>query len=306
MITPRFDRAAVAAIIAAAAVAGCSSGAGFGSPPPYPNAPQTQAPVQGSGPNGGEAPFASPTPVTPLSVDSSTARFAYDASAADPVKAARLVEITFALASAQTSPMPVPNVSIAADKNPAVNIPLTLQALPNQDTVETMVAVAPPKDDSETKSLILTFGDGKKLLLAQDTIDYPQEEDPTMTPLDSKQKPGGVTVDDVAVTNIIAPGTGLHFDITFSITNASKKDANIVSFTVTPPAEPPDKKGDQPIAYPVKFVIPFQVPARNQMAPISVVIPYQGKAKALPAGSYAVTASDKSANTVAQGSGPLL
>jgi hypothetical protein len=305
MTKAMFSRAAVAALIAAAAVAGCSSGAGFGTPPPYPNAPQTQPTAVGNGQNG-EMPQASPTPDTPLSVDSATARFAYDASAADPVKGARLVEITFALASTLASPMPVPNVAIAADKNPAVNIPLTLQALPNQDTVETMVAVAPPKDDSDTSNISLKFGDGKKLLLAEDTIDYPEQQDPTMTPLDKKQPAGNVTVDDIAISSVTAPGSGLHFDLTFSVTNSSKKDADIAYFTVTPPAEPPDKKGDQPIAYPVKFVIPVQVPARNSMAPISVVIPYQGKAKALPTGSYAVTASDKSANTVAQGSGPLL
>jgi hypothetical protein len=239
-------------------------------------------------------------------VDSATARIAYDASAADPVKASRLVEVTFALASSLTSPVPIPNVSIAADKNPPMNIPLTLQSVPNQDTVETMVAVAPPKDPTNTKSLTLTFGDGKKSLLAQDTIDFPQAEDPTMTPLDKKQAAGVLTVDDVSISIVNAPGAGLHFDITFSVTNASKKDANIASFTVTPPAEPPATKDAKPVAYPVKFSIPVQVPARNQMAPISVVIPYGGKAKTLPTGSYAVTASDKAGNTVAQGAGPLL
>lgn len=294
------------AVLCAAALAGCSSGAGFGSPPPYPNAPQPQGTVQSGGGGANEAPGATPTPNTPLSVDSASARDAYDASAADPEKAPRLVEVTFALASTLASPMPIPNVSIAADKNPAVNIPLSLSAQPNQDTVETMVAVAPPKDPTVTKSLNLIFGDGKKLVLAEDSVDFPEPDDPTMTALDKSEPAGGVSIDDVAITGLIAPGSGLHYDVTFSITNRTKKDASIVSFTVTPPAEPPAKKGDQPIAYPSKFTLAIVVPARNQMAPISVVIPYPGKAKALLSGSYAITASDKTGAQLAQGSGPLL
>jgi len=46
MTKPTFSRHVFAALIAAAAVAGCSSGGGFGSPPPYPNAPQPQTTVQ--------------------------------------------------------------------------------------------------------------------------------------------------------------------------------------------------------------------------------------------------------------------
>jgi hypothetical protein len=300
--------AALAVLLAFSAIAGCSSGAGFGSPPPYPPAPQAGSTVQpgSSGQNGNEGPDSSPTPETPLSVDSATARFAYDASAADPVKASRLVEVTFALASTLASPMPVPNVAIAADKAPAVNIPLTLTAAPGQDTVETMVAVASPKDDTDTKSLELTFGDGKKLVLAGDTIDYPDHDDPAMTPLDDKVKAGGVSLDDVAITPLLSPIGGLHFDLTFSITNASKKDANIAAFTVIPPKEPPAKQGDQPQAYPVRFVIPIDVTARSSMDPMSVVIPYYGKAKTLPSGTYDLVATDKSGNSIAQNSGPLL
>ena len=55
----------------------------------------------------------------------------------------------------------------------------------------------------------------------------------------------------------------------------------------------------------VRVQIPVKIPARTEMAPISIVVPYSGKSKTLPAGKYGVTASDGK-STLAQGSGPLL
>lgn len=298
------------AAAAALALGACSSGSGFGSPPPYPNGPQpgqTNQPEGSGGNNNNQNPNASPTPNTPLSVDSASARFGYDASAADPVKAPHLVELTFALQNPTAASMQVSSVAIAADDNPATNVALALSAAPKIDTQETMVAVAAPSDDSDTKNLTLTFSNlTTKGPVAEDTIDYPQDDGSTMTDLDSKVAVGAPTLDDIAITPIIAPGKGLHFDLTFSMTNPSKKDVNVVSFTITPPKEPAAKPGDQPTAYPVKIVIPTTVPARNEMAPVSIVVPYEGKAKSLPAGTYDLVASDKNGNPIAENSGPLL
>jgi len=284
-----------------ATAAGCSSNAGFGSPPPVQGPQGTPVPQSGvyTSPAPETSGSATPTPSTPLIVDSATARQAYDASAGDPVKAARLVEITFALNNPGASPLPVSGVAVAADASPAVDVPLSLQALPNQDTMETLVAIAGPKDPSAVKQLSLTFSQSKTML-AQDSIDFPAPSDIAMTGLDSKRPNGGISVDDVAVTSIIAPGAGLHYDLTFSMTNASKSTTQIGWFMVTPP------KGD-----PVTIAIPFQLAARTETTPISIVVPYRGKdaakAKALPDGKYGVTALGSDGKTaIAQGSGPLL
>lgn len=293
-------RAALAAILAAATIAGCSSGAGFGGAPPYQGGQQplqqgATPPGGYSSPYPGESPDSSPTPETALGVDSATSRFAYDASAADPVKAPPLVEVTFALSNNQSSPLPVNDVAVAADTAAPTHVPVSLQSVPDQDTVETVIAVAPPKDYSKTKKLALTFGDGKGKMLAQDSIDFPTILAPTMSALDKKQAAAPLSVDAVSISSVQAPGTGFHYDLTFSATNASSTDASIAYFTVTPP------KSDT-----VKIVIPVKIQARTSMAPISIVVPYVGKSKTLPSGSYVVTASDAKNTTIAQGSGPLL
>jgi len=111
---------------------------------------------------------------------------------------------------------------------------------------------------------------------------------------------GGLTIDDVAVTSLNAPGSGLHYDVTFSATNASKADASIAAFIVTPPTNDTDK-----VASPVKVAIPIKVPARTEMAAISIVMSYSGKSKTLPSGKYHIDASDGK-STIAQANGPLL
>jgi hypothetical protein len=287
---------------ALAALAGaCSSNAGFGGAPPYQGGQPNATPVQGyTSPYPGESGGPTEAPDTPLTVDSASARFGYDAYAADPVKAPRLVEVSFALNNAQASPMPVSDLAIAADSAKPVHLTLSLQALPNQDTKETLVAIAPPKDYSKTKQLSLTFGDGKGTLLAQDSIDFPTASEPAMTPLDKKRPAGGVTIDDVAVAAIEAPSGGLHYDLTFSATNASASDASIAYFTVTTP------KTDKIPSDVVKMAVAVKIPARSEMAPISFVVPYAGKSKTLLTGTYTITASDGKNNIIAQGTGPLL
>ena len=292
---------ALAAVVFSAAVAACSSNAGFGGAPPYPGGQPNPTPYQGGGnPPYGGSPGPTAQPDTPLTVDSASARFAYDAYAADPVKAPRLVEVTFALNNSDETPMPVADLAIAADKGTPTHVKLSLQALPDQDTVETLVAIAGPKDPSKTKQLSLTFGDGKGTLLAADTIDFPTDSDPVVTQLDSKLPAGNLTIDDVAVTSITAPGNGLHYDVTFSATNASKNDVSIAAFIVTPPTNDTDK-----VASPVKVAIPIKIPARTEMAAISIVVTYSGKSKTLPSGKYEVDASDGK-STIAQANGPLL
>lgn len=304
MIRPSFPRvAALTAVVAiSVSAAACSSNAGFGGAPPYPPG-QTNATPYNAGatpPFGSGSPGPTDAPDTPLSVDSANARFAYDSYAADPVKAPRLVEVTFALNNQNDSAMTVGDLAIAADKATPTHVKMSVQALPNQDTVETLVAIAGPKDPTKTKQLALTFGDGKGQLLAEDTIDFPAATDPVMTPLDSKRPAGGLTIDDVAVTPLNAPGPGMHYDVTFSATNASKNDASIAAFIVTPPTNDTDK-----VASPVKLAIPIKVPARTEMAAISIVMTYSGKSKTLPTGKYEVDASDGK-STIAQASGPLL
>jgi hypothetical protein len=290
---------AVAALIALTAA--CSSNAGFGGAPPYQGGQSNPTPVQGyASPYPGQSGGPTEAPDTPLTVDSASARFAYDAYAADPVKAPRLVEVAFALSNPAASPLPVGDLAVAADTAKPVHLTLSLQALPNQDTKETLVAIAPPKDSSKTKQLSLTFGDGKGTLLAQDSIDFPTASDPTMSPLDKKRPAGGLTIDDVAVAAIEAPGGGLHYDLTFSATNASTSDSSIAYFTVTTP------KSDKVPSDVVKIVVPVKIPARSQMAPISFVVPYGGKSKTLPTGTYTITASDGKNSVIAQGTGPLL
>lgn len=293
---------ALVAVVFSAAVAACSSNAGFGGAPPYPGGQPNPTPYQpgGATPFGGGSPGATAQPDTPLVVDSASARFAYDAYAADPVKAPRLVEVTFALNNSDETPMPVADLAIAADKGTPTHVKLSLQALPDQDTVETLVAIAGPKDPSKTKQLALTFGDGKGTLLAADTIDFPTAADPVITQLDSKRPAGSLTIDDVAVTSITAPGSGLHYDLTFSATNASKNDISIAAFIVTPPTNDTDK-----VPSPVKVAIPIKIPARTEMAAISIVMTYSGKSKTLPSGKYEVDASDGK-STIAQANGPLL
>ena len=294
---------AAAAMIAAAFLAACSSNAGFGGAPPYQNSGPNPTPFAGGGtPFVGAATSPEPgeTPTTPLTVDSSSARLAYDAYAADPVKAPRLVEITFALNNPEATPMPVGDVAIAPDNAPTSHVALALQALPQQDTVETLVAIAPPKDPSKTKQIKLTFGDGKGATLASSTVDYPTAVDPTMTQLDKKRPSGALTIDDISITAISAPRPGLHYDLTFSATNASQNDAAIAYFTVTPP-----KSGPSDVPAPVKIAVPIKLPARTEMSAISIVVPYPTKAKTLPSGKYVVEASDGK-STLAQGSGPLL
>ena len=292
---------AAAATMAAALLAACSSNAGFGGAPPYQNGAPNPTPFAGNGsPFGGTSPEAAATPETTLTVDSASARVAYDAYAADPVKAPRLVEVTFALNNPEATPMPVSDVAIAPDNAPTSHVALALQALPEQDTVETLVAIAPPKDPSKTKQIKLTFSDGKGAMLASSTVDYPTAADPTMTSLDKKRPNGALTIDDISITTISAPGPGLHYDLTFSATNASQTDAAIAYFTVTPP-----KSGPNDVPGTVKIAVPIKLPARTEMSAISIVVPYSTKAKTLPSGKYVVEASDGK-STLAQGSGPLL
>jgi len=281
--------------VAAAAVTGCSSNAGFGTPPPIGSEPQgnaTNPPMVSPQPFVSPTPQPTPTPATPLQVDSASARLAYDASAADPVKAPRLVEVTFALNNPGATPMPISNVAIAADSNPPANVGLSLQALGNQDTTETLVAVAPPKDPSKVRQLTLNFTGGKNVLLATSTIDFPGNSDFVAIPLEKSQPAGGLSVDDISITYISAPGKGPHYDLTFAVTNAGTAKQSIAFFTVAPP------KGEA-----VKLAIPIVLPARTQTAPVSVVVPYAGKS--LPSGKYTVTASDGT-NSLASGTGPLL
>lgn len=293
---------AVAIALVSSFTAACSSNAGFGGAPPYsPGQPNSTPYNAGATPAfGSGSPGPTDAPDTPLSVDSANARFAYDSYAADPVKAPRLVEVTFALSNENDSPMTIGDLAISADKATPTHVKMSVQALANQDTVETLVAIAGPKDPTKTKQLALTFGDGKGTLLAQDTVDFPTAADPVMTAIDSKRPAGGLTIDDVAVTPLNAPGAGMHYDVTFSATNASKNDASIAFFTITPPTNDTDK-----VAAPVKVAVPVKLPARTEMAAISVIVTYSGKSKTLPSGKYEVDASDGK-STIAQANGPLL
>ena len=291
--------AAAIGVVLALASSACSSNGGFGSPnPPMP--PQGAYPGQplGASPGpGGANPLSSASPGPTTSPDTiylsnTVVRAAYDGSADDPVKAARLVEITFGFKNPTQDPDTLSTVTVAADSDPAgKRTGLTLQIPPGKASDVAVAAVSIKQDLTKVKKLTLTFDNIDGDDLAVTTMDPPALA-LTFTPLDDKQPTGSLSIVGVDFSHVTGPGSGLHYECTFGLVNASGAKVGIDNFTVIPP------KGS-----PVTIAVPISVPSRTSSSLLTVVLPYSGKS--LPAGKYTVTANAAN-NALAQATTGLL
>jgi hypothetical protein len=276
----------------------CSANGGFGSPNPmppqqaYPGQPLGATPApSGSSPN----PYVSPGPSSSpdsIYLSSNVLRAAYDGSAADPVKAARLLEITFGFKNPTADPDSLSTLTVSTDGDPAGRrIGLALAIPPGKATDVAVVAVSLKQDFVKVKHITLTFDNPDEDDLAITTVDPPALT-LTFTPLDAKQPTGALTIDGIDFSHVTGPGSGLHYECTFGLINASGAKVSIDNFTVTPP------KGS-----PITVPVPVEVPARNSSSLMTIILPYSGKS--LPAGKYTVTANAAN-NPLAQATTGLL
>jgi hypothetical protein len=289
--------AGVIAVLAVASAA-CSANGGFGSPNPmppqqaYPGQPLGATPLpSGASPN----PLVSAGPTSSpdtIYLSSDVVRAAYDGSAADPVKAARLLEITIGFKNPTVDPDSLSTLTVATDGDPAgkrLGIPLTIPAGKASDIV--VVGVSLKQDFAKVKHVTLTFDNPDGDNLATTTVDPPSLT-LTFTPLDKKVPTGSLSIDGIDFSHVSGPGSGLHYECTFGLTNASGAKVSIDSFIVTPP------KGS-----PVTIPVPVDVPSRTSSSLLTIIFPYSGKS--LPAGKYTVTANAAN-NPLAQATSGLL
>jgi hypothetical protein len=287
----------VVAVLALASSA-CSANGGFGSPNPmppqqaYPGQPLGATPVP-SGASPGAFVSAGPTtsPDT-IYLSSSVVRAAYDGSAADPVKAARLLEISFGFKNPTESPDTLSTLTVATDGDPGgkrLGMSLKIPALKSSDVA--VVAESLKQEFAKVKHITLTFDNPDGDSLATTTLDPPALT-LTFTPLDAKQPTGALSIAGIDFSHVDGPGSGLHYECTFGFINASGAKVSIDSFTVTPP------KGS-----PVTVAVPVEIPSRTSSSLMTIVLPYSGKS--LPAGKYTVTANAAN-NPLAQATTGLL
>jgi hypothetical protein len=291
-------RAAGVIAVLAVASSACSANGGFGSPNPmppqqaYPGQPVGATPLpSGASPN----PFVSPGPSSSpdtIYLSSNVLRAAYDGSAADPVKAARLLEITFGFTNPTQDPDTLSTLTIATDGDPAGRrLGMTLKIPAGKSSDISVVAVSLKQEFAKVKHVSLTFDNPDGDNLATATIDPPALTF-VFTPLDKKVPTGALSIDGIDFSHVDGPGSGLHYECTFGLTNASGTKVSIDNFTVTPP------KGS-----PVTVPVPVDVPARTSSSLLTIVFPYSGKS--LPAGKYTVTANAAN-NPLAQATTGLL
>jgi len=284
-------------------LAGCSTNAGFGTPVSGPNPVNNQQPygqqpygvsptpmVSGSfqpftrslGPPSpvpsGSVPPASPTP-TPapntLSIVGPALRLAYDGSAKDPTKAPRLLELSFALQNTTQNSAKVTSIVVHAEQTALGESSVAVSAAPGDISPVTTLVLKTTSDPTQYKELLVSFLDDTKKMIGSTKLDVPPMET-DFTSLDEKHPKGPLSIDSVEITSIDA-GKTPHYDCTFALTNASGNPVAITAFEIKPP------KGDS-------VTVPLQLPvsARSVSGFISIVVPYSGKA--LPSGSYSVTA----------------
>ncbi|HLJ83777.1 MAG TPA: hypothetical protein VKT51_06375, partial [Candidatus Eremiobacteraceae bacterium] len=103
---------------------------------------------------------------------------------------------------------------------------------------------------------------------------------------------GALTVEGLDVTRVTGPGSGLHYECTFGLMNASGSKVTVDSFTIAPP------KGAV-----AQMVVPVTLASRTTSSLMTFVIPFDGKS--LPAGKYTVTAISGGTG-IAQASADLL
>jgi hypothetical protein len=291
---------------AAVMLAACSTNAGFGTPATGPQPvnegypqPASSAVYPASGgalnPNSGATPFGSPQPTpTPvpntLSIIGTSLRLAYDGSAKDPVKAARLLELTFALQNTTQSTAKIATVGARAETTPFPDLNVAVSAPANQTSQVASLVVKAPDDPSKYKNILFSFFDPQKKMIGSARLDVPVSDEP-FTALDEKHPRGTLSLDGAEISPI-SDGTGQWFECTFAITNPAILPASISEFDVKPP------KGAL-----IRLTIPIVVPSRSASGFISIVVPYDGKS--LPSGSYVITAQQNGA-AVASASAVLL
>jgi hypothetical protein len=287
--------------VLAVASSACSSTGGFGSPNPqpypqgggYPGPTFTGSPA----PNGVVNPSSSASPGPTTSPDSiylssTVLRAAYDASADDPVKAARLLEVTFGFKNPTQDPDTLSTITVAADDDRAgkrVGLSLSIPAAKSSDVA--VAALSLKQDLAKVKHITLSFANIDGDEIATTTL-TPPSLSLAFTPLDEKQPTGSLSIVGIDFSHVTGPGSGLHYECTFGLTNASGAKVVVDNFTVTPP------KGS-----PVTIAVPVTVAARSSSSLITFVLPYSGKS--LPGGKYTVTANSAN-NPLAQATTGLL
>jgi hypothetical protein len=302
---------AISALALAFVVAGCSTNAGFGTPVSGPNpvsgnqgygtspAPSVSgsylpyderpggAPV--SYPSGSPQPSPTPVPNT-LSIVGASLRLAYDGSAKDPVKAQRLLELSFALQNTTQNSAKIASLTAYSDKTALGDSKVSVTAHAGQTSEVAEIALKTKDDPVKYKEIMISFLDDAKKMIGSAKLDVPPM-DMSFTALDEKHPKGPFSIDSAQISPIDV-GQGPHFECTFAVTNAGTTPISVSEFDIKPP------KGD-----PVKLTIPLAVPPRSVSGFISVVVPYNGKS--LPAGSYGISAQQNGA-TAAKASAVLL
>ena len=275
------------AIVLAFIVAGCSTNAGFGTPATGPQPVNNGYPQQGGptgmpNPGGGiepaptGSPVPSPTPVpNTLSIVGAALRLAYDGTAQDPLKAARLLELSFALQNTTQSAAKITKVSPRAGATAFPDATVSVNAPAGQTSAVASLVLKAPEDLSKNRApLLIAFLDGQKMI-GSSKLDMPVQ-DASFTGLDDKHPKGALSIDGAEISPISA-GQGTTFECTFAVTNPGMLPASISEFDIKPP------KGAT-----IKLAIPMVVPLRSASGFISIVVPYNGKT--LPSGSYLITA----------------
>jgi hypothetical protein len=291
-------------------VAGCSTNAGFGTPAQGPNpisnpyGPQPGPTVSGSvmpfeerpglqpigTPYGSPSPTPTPIPNT-ISIVGAALRLAYDGSAKDPVKAQRLLELSFALQNTTKNSAKVTSVAAYADKTALGASPVLVTAASGQTSEVAAVALKTSDDPMKYKQVMVNFLDDTKKMIGSANLDVPPL-DTSFTSLDDKHPKGPFSIDSAEISSIRI-GRGPSFECTCAVTNATSAAVSVTQFEITPP------KGD-----PVKLAIPLAVPPRSVSGFVSVVVPFTG-GKTLPSGSYTIRAV-QNGSTAAKTSAVLL
>ena len=293
-------------------VAGCSTNAGFGTPVSGPNPvsnpnPYGAQPAPGASgsvmpydarpgsqpvgnPFGSPPPSPSPIPNT-ISIVGAALRLAYDGAAKDPVKAPRMLELSFALQNTTKNAAKVTSVAAYADKTALGTSPVVVTAAPGQTSEVAAVALKTSDDPMKYKEVMVNFLDDTKKMIGSAKLEVPPM-DTSFTSLDDKHPKGPFSIDSAEISSIRI-GQGPSFECTFAVTNATASSVAVTQFEIKPP------KGDA-----VKLTIPLSVPPRSVSGFMSVVVPYTG-GKSLPSGSYTIRAVQNGA-TAAKASAVLL
>ncbi|MBC5823433.1 MAG: hypothetical protein GIW99_03445 [Candidatus Eremiobacteraeota bacterium] len=304
-------RRTIVLFLAFAALAGCSTNGGFGNagagqfPPGNQNGPlnsSQQNPAGSPPPSGSDAagdqpsgfspsPGSTATPVTALSVDSASARLAFDAAAN---VSDRLLDVAFALKNPGAKPLTAKSLTLTAEGKPVGAVSFVVTALPNQTTQVTAAAIplAKGQDAAKLQRLTLVFADAAGKMLAQSSIDAPH---PGLTfgPLDETHPAGPPSIDSLDVERVAELGRHPRYECSFAITNPGKEKLSIAKVTIAPP------KGRATDA-----AIGVDVPPRTMSGIITVVLPYGGKS--LPAGKYTATATGRAGEVITKASAELM